>query len=724
MQASLAPTFLRIVQFFRGGEEPATPDQTGFAAVLDEAGAAEAPADPTAPPSEVAAPDVAALVAVPRPDATRDVSLIGVVFDETGWAADEPVDAPDVDATTDFAEPSSANATPDAAPPPGHPPGAPVPSLPRMAQQPSGRGSGLSGPSPEIDPQANSGADAIDPGASAETEAEAEDRIHPHAGPSDAPSARIAESPATNTLGVAPTPLAAGQGKASGDLGDKAELSRAAATTTAKSALEPASARSTPSGPQADPAPAIERSAETPTRLAEMTSAEFGRSSVPATEAGRPVRTAPAEQPSDRATGIATASSREAVRDGGETSSSLPSPSLDQADAGSVPRSSDAAADEPPIDSGQAAEALQTGAPHVRRDGATRIGQSLSAAPEAAPSAAPAIQPSMAPPPRPAPPRGPKAETEAVVPAERAGTTATTGPSPVQSDPPPAQSTPLPATAVFEPPGSRRPTELPWSSQSLAGASLVTKTEPGRIAPRPQPSRTQTAARSAESAEPARDISSPVSTLTTEKAAEGLAVNLLPQARSIGRVAAAADPAVGSGGSETRVDPMSGLAVPTDRATGHGQAQRAPSHAQAATAQQDLPASWPGAQIAARIRMTQDHSIDIELSPRELGHLKLSLHPAAEGLTIAIAAERPETLDLLKRHADQLMRDIRDTGLGNATFYFAQDRSTGSQRRSDRSRPEAEEDFPRLAETRGPQAAAPTSASRAIPTSETLDLRL
>ena len=40
-----------------------------------------------------------------------------------------------------------------------------------------------------------------------------------------------------------------------------------------------------------------------------------------------------------------------------------------------------------------------------------------------------------------------------------------------------------------------------------------------------------------------------------------------------------------------------------------------------------------------------------------------------------MTVERPDTLDLLRRHADQLLSDLRQAGFGNATLSFGQGRA-------------------------------------------------
>lgn len=86
------------------------------------------------------------------------------------------------------------------------------------------------------------------------------------------------------------------------------------------------------------------------------------------------------------------------------------------------------------------------------------------------------------------------------------------------------------------------------------------------------------------------------------------------------------------------------------------------------------------AQLAEAIAKTSDRSVEVALAPEELGRVRLTLHATESGLTMGIVAERPETLDLMRRHIDQLSRDFRDLGFANLTFNFGQGQD-GSNRR-------------------------------------------
>ena len=56
---------------------------------------------------------------------------------------------------------------------------------------------------------------------------------------------------------------------------------------------------------------------------------------------------------------------------------------------------------------------------------------------------------------------------------------------------------------------------------------------------------------------------------------------------------------------------------------------------------------------------------------QELGRVKLSMKQAENGLGVFIAAERAETIDLLRRHIDQLAQQLRDLGYRDVQFSFS-----------------------------------------------------
>lgn len=108
------------------------------------------------------------------------------------------------------------------------------------------------------------------------------------------------------------------------------------------------------------------------------------------------------------------------------------------------------------------------------------------------------------------------------------------------------------------------------------------------------------------------------------------------------------------------------IAAPAVIAPDHAQPQ--PLH-RADNSTPAAPAPPPG-QIAQAVLSATDQQIDLRLAPEELGRVQLTLHQDGDILRVHIVADRPETLDLLRRHAGELAQDLRAAGHEGATFSF------------------------------------------------------
>jgi len=92
-----------------------------------------------------------------------------------------------------------------------------------------------------------------------------------------------------------------------------------------------------------------------------------------------------------------------------------------------------------------------------------------------------------------------------------------------------------------------------------------------------------------------------------------------------------------------------------------------------APARNDLP-RHVAAQLAeaAQRSGSADRPIELTLNPAELGRVRISMTPGDGTIVVTVLAERGETLDLMRRHADQLAQDFHDLGYGSAEFAFGQ----------------------------------------------------
>ncbi len=99
-----------------------------------------------------------------------------------------------------------------------------------------------------------------------------------------------------------------------------------------------------------------------------------------------------------------------------------------------------------------------------------------------------------------------------------------------------------------------------------------------------------------------------------------------------------------------------------------------------AQAKPDLPRHL-AQQVADVARMMPDRPVELTLSPDELGRLRLTFNMDGGAMSVAVNVERPETLDLMRRHIETLAQELRDLGYGDVSFDFSQ--NTGDQNARD-----------------------------------------
>lgn len=75
-------------------------------------------------------------------------------------------------------------------------------------------------------------------------------------------------------------------------------------------------------------------------------------------------------------------------------------------------------------------------------------------------------------------------------------------------------------------------------------------------------------------------------------------------------------------------------------------------------------------QVADVIRASRDGTLEVTLRPEELGRLSLSFNGDGNTLSVSLSADRPETLDLIKRNLALLEQDLRDLGYDSLNFAF------------------------------------------------------
>ncbi|WP_170791274.1 flagellar hook-length control protein FliK [Ruegeria lacuscaerulensis] len=87
-----------------------------------------------------------------------------------------------------------------------------------------------------------------------------------------------------------------------------------------------------------------------------------------------------------------------------------------------------------------------------------------------------------------------------------------------------------------------------------------------------------------------------------------------------------------------------------------------------ATARSEVARAIAGQMAAAITARPQSGAVEIALNPEELGRVSMVLNGRDDGLHLTIAAERPETLDLMRRHLAVLEAEFKSLGFGDLSF--------------------------------------------------------
>ncbi|MEY8838256.1 flagellar hook-length control protein FliK [Cribrihabitans sp. XS_ASV171] len=83
-------------------------------------------------------------------------------------------------------------------------------------------------------------------------------------------------------------------------------------------------------------------------------------------------------------------------------------------------------------------------------------------------------------------------------------------------------------------------------------------------------------------------------------------------------------------------------------------------------------------------------TVDIALNPEELGRVRMSIVTREDSILLHLGADRPETLELMRRHINELSSAFREIGYGSVQFTFG-DSSAGTGEGSAGREPEKTE---------------------------------
>jgi len=74
--------------------------------------------------------------------------------------------------------------------------------------------------------------------------------------------------------------------------------------------------------------------------------------------------------------------------------------------------------------------------------------------------------------------------------------------------------------------------------------------------------------------------------------------------------------------------------------------------------------------IILAVSQSGTNTVDLVLKPEDLGKLRFEMTQNGDQIRIHLTVERPETMDLLRRNADQLLFEFRQAGYSGATLSF------------------------------------------------------
>ncbi|WP_026758034.1 flagellar hook-length control protein FliK [Sediminimonas qiaohouensis] len=279
----------------------------------------------------------------------------------------------------------------------------------------------------------------------------------------------------------------------------------------------------------------------------------------------------------------------------------------------------------------------------------------------------------------------PKAEQAEKAPREvpavdRVGATRASGPATVVAEPKLAPN-PAPATQPPDPAptirasssasgGTAQPAKLPEGMEQIAASGLAATQAQSTLRPAPTPPKRDVPSARADAGDRRAPPEAQMEFDTrSNTAARVPAVAARPDADEVARGGFSQTLEIkemqGKSSAMTAESEISGLAVSTPTAVARG----APGYLQ--TAAPDIPRQI-AVQLADAMPQAQGRDVEISLNPQELGRVRISLNANDAGVNMAITAERGETLDLMRRHIDQLAQEFHDMGYGDVSFSFGQ----------------------------------------------------
>ena len=87
------------------------------------------------------------------------------------------------------------------------------------------------------------------------------------------------------------------------------------------------------------------------------------------------------------------------------------------------------------------------------------------------------------------------------------------------------------------------------------------------------------------------------------------------------------------------------------------------------------PAAMPAnlhSQLLTHVPSALQKQVEVLLAPEELGHVKFQIRHIGDSVSVFLSAERPETMDMLRRNGEDLLREFRQAGFSGASLDFGQ----------------------------------------------------
>jgi flagellar hook-length control protein FliK len=115
--------------------------------------------------------------------------------------------------------------------------------------------------------------------------------------------------------------------------------------------------------------------------------------------------------------------------------------------------------------------------------------------------------------------------------------------------------------------------------------------------------------------------------------------------------------------------------APVDRGLAESRPGTLPGNAMALPADGGRPGPSTPQQVALQVadavrQAGPTGTLEVALDPEELGRVRLVFSAAEAGLAVTLQADRSETLEMLRRHADLLLSDLRARGFEDVQIDF------------------------------------------------------